>query len=101
MDDKLTTDEVKKLVEDLTRYVPEEKRERFLPTREQTKVLITFLRASRKCEGVTETVEMDATIPKRSVCIGESFKELHPETERWAQENPEEFEEVYQSVVYK
>lgn len=99
---ELTTAEVKRLTKELVRYVPEERRERFLPTRDQTKVLISFLRAAEACESVTRTaVVRGMTIPKRSLCVGEKFKDLHESTLVWAERNPADFEDVYKSIAYK
>jgi len=97
---ELTTEEVKRIVKDVVKYpLPPEKRERFLPTREQLPVIITFMRASEACETVKRTAEVRGLIiPKRSVCISEKFSEYHPETLEWARRNPDDFEELYRSI---
>jgi len=98
----LTTEMVKNLVGDLMRGKPlsPEERVKFLPTYDQTKILITFLRASKACEGVKSTEKVDMIIPKRAVCIGEKFKEFYPETEEWVKSHPNEFDKIYRSIVW-
>jgi len=95
---KITTEEVRRLLKPHFRYYPKERRELFLPTREQLKVVIAFLKASELCEGVTGT---EAGIPRRAICIGEEIRDLIPEVEAWASENPEEFEELYKKTVWE
>jgi len=93
----LTTAEVRKLVGHLLLPYEVEDRERYLPTKDQLKVVITFLRASEKCKGV-KTIEKG--IPKRALCIMREFSELHPETLEWTRRNLQEFERICKRIVW-
>jgi len=94
----LTTEEVKRLLKPHFRYYPKEKRELFLPTREQLKVVIAFLKASELCESVRG---MEKGVPKRALCVGEKIKEILPEVERWAVMHRKDFEELYRKTAWE
>lgn len=99
----LTTGEAERLMREaaLREFIPDMKRRRFLPTADQTKVLITFLRASELCESVKSTAEVRGmTIPKRAVCVGDRFKELYEDTLEWAERKPEDFKRIHEKYVY-
>ena len=79
---------------------PVKQREKFLPTKDQLLVNITFLLASEKCKGV-ESWEMVWAAPKRAVCVADEYKKIEPEVKEWARRNPEEFQKLYERVVWK
>lgn len=100
----LTTGEVEQLLERhrLLQPYPVENRERYLPTSDQLKSVISFLRAAETCKYVKgTTLYRGITVPKYVLCVAEWFKEYHPETERWAQTDPTGFKKIYERVVWR
>jgi len=97
----LRTEEVESLLKThkLLLDAPVRNREKFLPTKDQLLVNITFLLASKKCEGV-KSWEMTWAAPKRAVCVSEEFKKIEPEVKEWARTHPHEFEEIYERTVW-
>jgi hypothetical protein len=98
----VTTSEVETLLAEHNLLLPSpvKNREKFLPTKDQLIVNISFLLASEKCKGVEHWV-MTWAAPKRSVCLSEQFKEIEPQVKQWAKENPEDFSKLYERVVWK
>jgi hypothetical protein len=98
----VTTSEVETLLAEHNLLLPSpvKNREKFLPTKDQLIVNISFLLASEKCKGV-KSWEMVWAAPKRSVCLSEQFKEIEPQVKQWAKENPEAFHKLYERVVWK
>jgi len=98
----LTTSEVESLLtkHNLLLRTPVKKRERFLPTKSQLEVTITFLLASEKCKSIKHW-EMTWAAPKRAVCISEAFYQFEPEVKEWVRKNPEDFEKMYERVVWR
>jgi len=98
----ITTEEVKRLTEHLMRTpLTEEERKGLLPTKDQLKVVIAFLRASEACKSVKSTEKVDMIIPKRAVCIENEFSKYYPEVVRWAESNPMDFEELYRRIYWR
>ena len=98
----ITTEEIKKLTEHLVRRpLTEEERKYYLPTKDQLKVIIAFLKASEECKGIKSTEKVDMIIPKRAVCVGEKFDEYHKNVEEWAKSHPKEFEELYKKIYWR
>ena len=97
----ITTSEVESILSkhNLLLPSPVKNRERFLPSKPQLEVTLTFLLASEKCKGV-QSWEMVWAAPKRSVCLSEQFKEIEPQVKQWAKENPEAFHKLYERVVW-
>jgi len=98
----ITTSEVESILSkhNLLLPSPVKNRERFLPSKPQLEVTLTFLLASEKCKGVESWV-MTWAAPKRAVCVSDAFREFEPQVKQWAKENPEAFHKLYERVVWK
>ncbi|MEW6624562.1 MAG: hypothetical protein AB1420_15810 [Bacillota bacterium] len=68
-----------------------------LPTKEQTKIIIAFKKASERCRGITG---VEKGITKRAKCVEKEMKETIPEVKKWAEKHPEEFE-IYHKEIGK
>lgn len=99
----LSTQEVMDLTEDLRTYEMEpEKREEYLPTKDQTRRLIAFLASSEECEsvkGITE--ERGIIIPKRATCVRSVYNKYEREAQDWIDEHPEKFQFIYRSIWWR
>jgi len=98
----LRTEEVEYLLKthELLLDAPVRNREKFLPTKSQLLVTITFLEASDRCRSV-KSWEMAWRAPKRAVCLSEEFKEIEPQVKEWARKNPDAMQKLYERVVWK
>jgi len=77
------------------------KRERFLPTKDQLRVILAFLEATETCRSVKGTQRVRGQeIPAYAVCIGSWVPRLLPEVELTIQRNPGWFEELYRRVYW-
>jgi len=77
------------------------RRERFLPTKDQLRVVLAFVESAEICRSVKGTERVRGQeIPAYAVCVGSWVPRLLPEVELTIQRNPQWFEGLYRRVYW-